>query len=812
MKHPLQPPPLSLPPGVDAPLEACLRAAIDYHAVLAVTDADGTIIDLNENFCRISGYRREELLGKNHRMIKSDRHSDGFFSAMWKTITEGKVWSGTVCNRTKTGKEYWVESTILPLLGNDGNPVGYLALRTDVTPLKEAEHEKARLISKLTAQDSDLKLAEGQLTTFFRHAPIGISWREMDEHGIPRTNHVNDRFCEIIGLNKEEAKDIRNIMRVTHPEDWKAQEKLTNELYQGRMDRFSLDKRYLRPDGRVVWACLTVAVLRDGEGKVTHHFAMLEDITARRMAERELRGSEARWRTYLGKASEILYALKGDLTIKFLSPAWTAKLGYSVEATMGKPILDYIHRDDRKTFRDFVESILEGEESESSSEYRILHQKGHWIWHASSGTRYSDRDGKAAFFGVGRDIDIRRRTQEELKAALNRRKELERIINRSPSVVVLWKSNGTSWPVEFISASVAQFGYQPEDFIAARISYLELIHPEDRDRVIAEVQAYARTGVGEYNQEYRIQCSDGRLVWVNDHTICRRDESGQTTHHEGVITDITLRKRSEEIARESAEKELRLASAVQQHLLPSQFMAMKHLEVEGLSQPSLHLGGDYYDILKVDETHFGFVIADVSGKGAPAALMMAACRASLRSLASGNRSPSSVIRKLNETLLTDMPPRMFITLFYGIIDTGNLTLTYCRAGHEPGLLFHAAGEAADLLEAGGMAVGIIGGDEFANAIAEEKVALQEGDLIALYTDGITEACNAEGEEFGIERLEEAFHRYRKESLSHMLTRLDRHLRQYGALVPAQDDRTLLLVRVDKEERRKGKKLPSKING
>jgi PAS domain S-box-containing protein len=371
---------------------------------------------------------------------------------------------------------------------------------------------------------------------------------------------------------------------------------------------------------------------------------------------------------------------------------------------------------------------------------------------------------------------------------------MARIIDRSPSVVVLWRAEAGSWPVEFVSASVRQFGYNPDDLTGRRISFRDMTHPEDRERVGAEVDAHAAAGHQEYNQEYRIQCADGSVRWVDDHTIVRLDESGRVTHHEGLITDITERKAAADRARIAQERELELARDVQQHLLPSSFPELSGIEVEVLSQPSQQLGGDYYDVLTVDERHHGFVIADVSGKGAPAALMMAACRASLRLCAPGELSPAAVLHRVNRALQPDMPRGMYITLFYGILNLDTLELRFCRAGHEAGLLLRAGGGPPQLLGEGGMALGMAPADLFEATLDEGRVVLPRGGLLALYTDGINEACNASGDEFGRERLVESLQRHQKEPLAEILRRVDRYLRQFCTLAPRHDDRALLLIR------------------
>jgi PAS domain S-box-containing protein len=116
-----------------------LRHAIDQHSIVSATDEHGTIVEVNDKFCAISGYSREELIGQNHRIVKSDVHPDFLYQKMWYTITSGNVWQGTVCNRKKDGGYYWVEATIVPILDENGQPWRYISIRTDITSLKTNE-------------------------------------------------------------------------------------------------------------------------------------------------------------------------------------------------------------------------------------------------------------------------------------------------------------------------------------------------------------------------------------------------------------------------------------------------------------------------------------------------------------------------------------------------------------------------------------------------------------------------------------------------------------------------------------------------
>ena len=780
-------------PLSDPELLAWLNGAADEHAIMAVTDAEGTILHVNDRFCQISGYDRTELIGKTHRVIRSEHHDAEFFANMWETINAGKVWRGTFCNQAKDGRKYWVASTIIPLVGTDGKPRYHLALRTDVTRLKETEHRLRDEHAELEKQVKLLGKTQEELSAFFNHAPIGITWREFDEDGNPSIHHVNQRFCDIVGLSAEEAEDVENMLRVTHPDDRPNQRELTAELYAGKRNLFSMEKRYLRTDGALVWANLTIVVLRNQKGQMTHHFGMLEDITERKKATNLLAIKEARWRTYLNTASEILHAITPEGRIKWVSEAITSKLGYAPEKVIGERYLDYVHPDHVDTWNQFFQDILSRGASSVSIEYRVRHADGSWIWHAMSAQTYSDRTGRTAFLGVGRDIAARIEAQSQLKAALARREEMERIVNRSPSVVVLWRA-AENWPVEFVSASVRQYGYEPEYFSASNRGFIAITHPDDTVRVTAELEAHATAEHDEYNQEYRIQCGDGSIRWVADHTVVRRNEEGVVTHHEGLITDITERKEAEDREREVRERDMRTAAEIQSHLLPQEFPENDVVEIEALSDASMLIGGDYYDVLKVDVDHLGFVIADVSGKGAGAALVMTECRATMRLCAENESSPAAVLKRVNRVMQPDMRPGMFVALFYGILDLNTKKMKFCRAGHEPPILLHPEGE-VDQLPGGGLAVGLDEGELFNEILEEHEVQLISGDLLALYTDGITEATNPQGEEFERVRLATCLQRHLDSSLDDVVKKVDRYVRNFCVLAPNHDDRTLLLMRV-----------------
>jgi sigma-B regulation protein RsbU (phosphoserine phosphatase) len=204
------------------------------------------------------------------------------------------------------------------------------------------------------------------------------------------------------------------------------------------------------------------------------------------------------------------------------------------------------------------------------------------------------------------------------------------------------------------------------------------------------------------------------------------------------------------VALQQQEEELKRAREIQQMLLPSTLPQHAGVQIAGAWQPAREVGGDYFDVIQLDKDRLGICVGDVAGKGITAALLMANLQASFRAFATTEASPQVVCTKLNKFLCANIASGKFVTFFYAVLDAEARTLTYENAGHLPGLLLRSNGT-TETLRGGGAVLGALPDWTYQDYTAK----LQPGDQLLLSTDGITEAENAELEEFGDERLLEA---------------------------------------------------------
>jgi PAS domain S-box-containing protein len=746
-------------------IQLMMHKAVEQSvSAVLITDKNGLIEYINPKFTELTGYTSEELLGQNPKIMQSGNTPLEHYQSMWQSLLDKGEWCGEIKNQKKNGDDYWVYECVSTIRNNQDEVTHFLALEEDITERKRLEQRFRQAVESspyaivMVNASGTIEMVNSQTEMFFgypRHELIGQ----------PVEMLVPERFRSAhIGFRQAYLADP-----------------VSRNMGVGR-DLFGL-----RKDGTEFSVEIGLSLIDNQEETII--LSTIVDITQRKEAESALRESEERFRQMAEMTGEWLWEQDPRGYYIYSSTAVNQILGFSQDEVIGKHYTEFLTPQDQAEQHFY--SASHQPFYALTNHYR--HKDGHPVLTESTGLPIINAEGKLLKWrGVDRDITVRKHFQDAL---IESEQRTRLIIESSLSAIVIMDSYGliTDWNYQ----AEKMFGWLRNEAIGQRLEDV-IIPLRFRNAHLQGLKLFLHAGIGPI------------LNQLIEHVAIRRDGSefpvelsiaplklGNTYIFSGFIHEISARKAAEQKIRRAevnlaiAQSEIKIAQRIQASLSPSAPIRSDHFEVTGYCLPAAQVGGDYFDYFFRNEDHLDMVIADVSGHSIGPALFMVETRSAIRTQAKRLGTPSETLSVLNDFMFEDLDNAdYFITLFYLQYDITTRQLSFANAGHPPPLLYSPFQSKCRQLDAEGMILGVR-----KNVVFEEKTALiSKGDLILLYTDGLTEAENPAGDFFGIERLSDIFIQYAHHSPEEIIDTLLKHLKQFCQSESFKDDITLMIFK------------------
>ena len=528
------------------------KFALDQHAIVAVTDVQGTITYVNDKFCAISQYSENELIGQNHRILNSSHHSKEFFQQMYRTIAGGKVWHGEIRNRAKDGSIYWVDTTIVPFVGGDGKPRQYVAIRADITERKRGEEA---LKQSLATSEAALKELADQKFALDQHAIVAVT----DVKGT--ITYVNDKFCAISQYSKDEliGQNHRILNSGHHPKEFFQQ--MYHTIASGQVWHGEIRNR--AKDGSIYWVDTTIVPFVGGDGKPRQYVAIRADITERKRGEEALKQSLATSEAALKELADQKFALDQHAivaatdvqgTITYVNDKFCAISQYSKQELIGQNhrILNSGHHP-QEFFQQMYHSIAKGKVWHGEIKNRA--KDGSIYWVDTTIVPYMSPEGKPRHYvAIRADITERKRAEEALRESQDR---LTGILESATDSIITVDSQQRV--VLFNAAAETMFGCPSDEALGQSLE--RFLPPRFRAQHAQHIQRFGKTGVTNRamgalgalwavranGEEFQIEASISQV------------ETGGKKLFTVILRDITERKRAEEQLAGQAEELARQA-------------------------------------------------------------------------------------------------------------------------------------------------------------------------------------------------------------------------------------------------------------
>lgn len=682
------------------------------------------------------------------------------------------------------GAHLWAK--VSPLYDSSGNLLGAIESIRDITERKRTEEALQKSEQEKEAILSGLKnVAVEYLDPLMRI--IWVNSAVQRSTGLSM-EELRGRHCyEVIQKVKEPCPGCRAVLTLA---DGKSQE---GEI--------------VTPDGKTWVARSNLIHGADGEVKGVVNVAV--NITKIKLAEQKVCSMKQRLAQIIDFLPDATFAIDKEGKVTTWNKALESMTGAKSEDMIGKGNYEHslpFYGERRPALADLVlmpDEEVEGRYSNLQREGRALvgevfiptfGPQGSHIWVKATPLYDAGRNILGAIESI-RDITDRKKAEEKIAAMKQR---LTDVIDFLPDAtfaidlegkVITWnramEKMTEARAVDMIGKGNYEYALPFYGVRRPILADLVLLSDEEMEKKYPRLQRDGKTLVSEiFIPTFG---PEGSFIWAKATPLY--DSEGNIAGAIESIRDITDMRRTEEKL-ERSKSELRIASDIQRSFLPEHIPPVSGYDLAAISVPAMEVGGDFYDFIPGQGERLGMVIADVSGKSVPAALFMALSRTIVRANATHHEKGTEVLQDANDMISADSRSGMFVTLFYGVLDGRAGSLVYANAGHPPPILFRSSREDFVELEVTGIALGVMGGLEY----EERQVSLLPGDILVLYTDGVTEAIDKEVKQYGAKRLRSVIRDSRQLPAQAIMESILEDISRFSSGQAQYDDITMIVVK------------------